>query len=190
MAIMQRMLRPFLERRGMEQTFVSDPAAWLIAMFGGGRSTSGALINESSAMELPAFFSGVSAVSETLGSLSLKVFQDLNGAGKAEAKTHPLYERLHLNPNPECTTMNWREMKQAHLLMQGNAYSEIVWTPTGAVEALWPIHPNRVRPVRKGEDLWYLVTAPANSVSSPAGKPLHPEKEYALHSTNMLHIRG
>jgi HK97 family phage portal protein len=159
-------------------------------MFGGRSTTTGTVVNETSAMASPAFFSGVAAVSETLGSLSLKVFRRRANGGKDEDRAHPLYERVHLNPNPEITTMMWREMKQAHLLMGGNAYSEIVRENGGSVTELWPIHPNRVTPERLPSGaLVYVVRVPGMGLSA-VGQPIQREREVVLRQDQMLHVRG
>jgi HK97 family phage portal protein len=167
------------ERRGLEQSFVDNPREWMVRMFGGGPTASGAVVTETSAMSAPAFFRSVVAPSETLASLPHLTYQRRTGGGKDRATEHPLYERLHLAPNPEMTAMLWGEMGQMLQYLWGDQYSEIVRNGRGAVNALWPIHSARVAPKRldSGEKV-YVVTLPGN------GEPR------VLRRDQMLHISG
>jgi HK97 family phage portal protein len=180
------------ERRGLEQTFISDPSAWFTQMFGGGTSSTGIDVTELTAMGVPAIYSAVAGVAETMGSLPLKVHRRLEGGGTEEATEHPLYDLLHLAPNNEITTMQWREMKQAHLMLNGRAYSEIVRDGMGKVTALWPIVPQRVRAIRDPSgQLLYRITVPYSSISGPTpGGPIRREQTVILPASQILHLRA
>jgi HK97 family phage portal protein len=93
-------------------------------------------------------WAAVKLVSETYGSVPLTLFKLREGKGKDPDLDHPLFEKLALRPNPEQTSMEWREMMESFTTTAGNGYSEITFTSGGDVEALWPIPPHRVRPVR------------------------------------------
>jgi HK97 family phage portal protein len=82
-------------------------------------------------------------------------------------------------PNSEQTSMTWRQTMQAHVLMYGNGYSEIVRDGSGRAFQLWPITPDRVTPYRRGSEssLEYRVI---NRDSS----------EDFIPSSDMLHIHG
>lgn len=180
------------ERRGLEQSSVSDPAAWLSLLFGGGPSMSGVDVTEMSALEDPAVLSGVGGVAETLGSLPLCVFKRTD-EGREEDDAHPLYPLLHLSPNEEITSMLWREMKQAHLLLNGRAYSEIVRDGAGRVTALWPMHPRRVRPRRDPQTkaLVYVIQTPGVTTSAPSpGGPIRDGQQITLNADQVLHLRA
>jgi HK97 family phage portal protein len=59
-----------------------------------------------------------------------------------------LYEVLHDRPNQWQTSFEWVEMMQAHQELRGNAFSLIQSGPRGAIDALIPLHPDRVQVFR------------------------------------------
>lgn len=155
------------EVRGLEKTFVDNPAQWLIQVLGGGRTAAGVDVTETNALSIPAFFRSVVAPSETLAALPHLTYRRLPAGGKKRGKEradqHPLYELLHLAPNPEMTSMQWGETGQLQQYLFGDWYSEIVRNGRGDMVALWPIHTARVRPERlaSGEKV-YVVTVPGS----------------------------
>lgn len=185
MAIVDRLL----ERRALEKTFVDNPAQWLVEMFGGRAAASGVNVTENVALGSGAFFACLRVLAETMGSLPLFVLRRLENGGKERAWDHALYEVLHLQPNPEQTAMEWREMMQAHLVLRRNAYAEIVRDGAGRVRALWPWHPDRVRVARAIEgpragELIYTVKLPPGQ-RTPDGRDT-----VSLPAERVLHVRG
>jgi HK97 family phage portal protein len=61
----------------------------------------------------------------------------------------------------------------AHLLLYGNAYSEIERNGRGDPVALWPLLPNQVRIVRIGDNKVYVVRVRGEEVSLPSDNVLH-----------------
>lgn len=119
-----------------------DPA--LIELFGGGnKSASGMSVTAERALGIPAFWSGVRLICETLASLPFVLIR-ASGKSTERAKSHPLYRVLHDEPNEWQTSMEWREMCQAHVLLRGVSYNAIVETKGGNIEQLVPLHPDRV----------------------------------------------
>jgi len=179
----------FRERRATEQTFVDNPAQWLVDMFGGRASASGTVVNETTALSSPAVFSSVAGVSETIGSLSRGVYRRLADGGKELDPEHPLYELLHLKPNPEQIAMAFVEMGQASLMLDGNCYAEIVRDGGNRITALWPIHWSRMRVERPGRVLTYVISVPGSSLSAPDQAIRRPQ-EIRLSADRILHIRA
>ena len=129
-------------------------------IFGGQPASSGAAVSPSSSTSLMAVWDGIRLLSETLGSLPLLLYRRLD-KGKARASDHWLYRVLHTQPNPEQTSMEWRQTMAVHQILWGNCYSEIQRDAGGRVRALWPLHPDRVRPMRmKTGELVYQVRPP------------------------------
>jgi len=177
-----------LERRGLEQTFVSNPADWLVAMYGGRANYSGVAVTPITAMQSAAVYACVRVSSDTMGSLPLKLERRLPDGGSEPDPNHPLYEILHDAANPEQTAMEYRGMGQGSLCLRGNAYSEIIRDNGGNVRALWPIHPDRVRVERRSNALVYVLSANATGFSIP-GRPIRSD-ERALPWERVLHVRG
>ena len=122
-----------------------DPA--LAAYFGWGMETeAGPAVTSDNALAVAAVYACVRCVAEGLSGLPLQVFRRRDDDGRDLARDHPLYAILHDRPNRWQTSFEWREMTTAHVLLRGNAYSEIVATGGAAVAELVPLHPDRVRP--------------------------------------------
>jgi HK97 family phage portal protein len=100
-------------------------------------------VNTTTAEGISAVYACVAAISETVGSLPLDVYRNTDN-GREKAKSHPLYRLLHDAPNNYQTALEFREQMQRHVLLRGNAYAEIVWSNTGRIEALKPMHPDSV----------------------------------------------
>lgn len=67
------------------------------------------------------------------------------------AMHHPLYFLLHDEPNPEMTSFVFRETLMTHLLLWGNAYSQIIRNARGEIIALYPLMPDRMTVNRDGD---------------------------------------
>ena len=87
-----------------------------------GRSSSGKVVNERTAMQTTAVYSCVRILSEAIASLPVHLYR-YAGRGKERVYDHPLYYLLHGEPNPEMTSFVFRETLMSHLLIWGNAYA-------------------------------------------------------------------
>lgn len=114
----------------------------------GHESAAGVVVSPEAARRANAVYCCVGIRAETIASLPLIVYKRLPDGDKERAPQHPLYRLLHDRPNAWQTSFEWREMMQAHLDLRGNAYSEIVPGPSGPIDQLVPLHPDRVTPVR------------------------------------------
>ena len=155
-------------------TGLSDPKLWLSDFFGG-PTKSGATVNTSTALGIPAFWRGVDLWSNTIGSLPLNVM-NRTASGKEIARGTTLFNLLHDRPNEVMTSFQWRKMSQSHLCLYGNAYSVIEFDSQINPTALLPFHPNDVTPVWSGGKVWYQIRAD--------------KQEFMVDSASMLHIKG
>jgi len=141
-----------------------------------GSTTSGKVVNERTAIQTSAVYACVRILAETIASLPLHTYKYTEN-GKEKATEHSLYNILHDEPNPEMTSFVFRETLMGHLLLWGNAYSQIIRDGRGKVIALYPLMPDRVTVERndKGE-IYYVYTKE--------------DKNYILRNEEMLHIPG
>ena len=109
-----------------------------------GGSTSGKRVNERTAMQMTAVYSCVRILSEAVAGLPLQFYRYTADGGKEKAVNHPLYFLLHDEPNPEMTSFVFRETLMTHLLLWGNAYSQIIRNARGEIIALYPLMPDRM----------------------------------------------
>ena len=78
-----------------------------------GRSSSGKVVNERTAMQATAVYSCVRILSEAIASLPVHLYR-YAGRGKERVYDHPLYYLLHDEPNPEMTSFVFRETLMKH----------------------------------------------------------------------------
>lgn len=114
-------------------------------------SSSGMVVTTESAMRMTAVYACVRIIAETVASLPLHLYQYDKDGKKVKAINESLYTLLHDEPNPEMTSFQFRETLMSHLLLSGNAYSQIIRNGLGEIIALYPLRPNRMT-VERGQD--------------------------------------
>lgn len=110
-------------------------------------------VNDKTAQSVSAVYACVSAISETIASLPLHLYE--RDDARTKAKEHSLYGVLHDIANPHQTALEFREWMMACVLLKGNAYARIERGWDGQVTALHPIHPDRVSILRTATGLIY-----------------------------------
>jgi HK97 family phage portal protein len=147
--------------RRIKNLGLNDPKAWNPSLWNlfGSQSISGEVVDEYTALTYSAFWNAITLISGTIGALPLHLMEQ-KGEKKRIANNLTVYEVLHSRANPYMTAMSFRECITAHVLTWGNGYAEIVRDGLGDVRELWPITPNRVRPVMDDAELFYRVSMP------------------------------
>lgn len=127
---------------------VRDPA--LAKFFGDGyRSTAGIVVNEENALTCSAVLNAVMQISNDVAKLPLNLRKRTQDGGSEDYVDSKLYNLLKLEPNPEMGSMEFRRTLTAHALTCHGGYAEIERDGLGRPVAIWPLTPDRVRPVRK-----------------------------------------
>lgn len=109
-----------------------------------GRSAAGKLVNERSAMQMSAVYACVRVLSEAIASMPLHFYRCNDTGGTEKATDHPLYRLLHDEPNPEMSAYSYRETSMIHLLLYGNAFSQVIRNRRGEITAIYPLMPDRM----------------------------------------------
>mgnify|MGYP004501563007 CR=1 FL=1 len=109
-----------------------------------GNTAAGKRVNARSAMQMTAVYSCVRILAEAVAGLPLQFYRYTENGGKEKAVNHPLYFLVHDEPNPEMTSFVFRETLMTHLLLWGNAYSQIIRNGKGEIMALYPLMPDRM----------------------------------------------
>jgi HK97 family phage portal protein len=153
---------------------LKDPR--LNELFGSSGTDSGIIrVTPETALTYSAVYAAVRCIAEAVSCLPLNLFERLPTGGKAPFRASPLHALLHDEPNPEMTSLQWREAAMAHLLLWGNSYSEIVRDLDGNVVEIWPIDPTIVTPTRtESGELYYDLNRGKSFITA----------------ANMLHIPG
>lgn len=90
---------------------------------------------ETQALKISTTFACVKVIAESIGMMPIKIYEENNGI-KALAKTHPLYDVLTYQPNPNDTPAEFKEKIMTDLLLHGNSYCKIVRFG-GKIKELW-----------------------------------------------------
>lgn len=83
-------------------------------------------------------------LSESIASLPLVLYKEGEDGTRIKAKNHPLYTLLNSNPNPEQTTMQWRENMITNLNLRGNHFTQIIRNGAGKIAQLWSLDTTRM----------------------------------------------
>jgi HK97 family phage portal protein len=147
-------------------------------MFISGGNQAGVYVDTDVALTYSTVWACVRVVSETVAQLPWKVYQK-TAKGKKEVSSdkNTIAWLLHVQPNPETTAFRFKRLMAAHVLTRGNAYAEIERDVQGRVLWLWPIHPDRVKPVRVDGALAYEVKNDGRQTA-------------VIPADDMLHFRG
>lgn len=165
--------------KGLAKRFnLKNPDDWFVNWVGGGSQTSsGANVNQLTAMQYTPFWASVRIISGTLAFLPFLVYERKED-GKVRKPTHPAFKLLHDRANDFIDALTLKETLQAHALTYGNGYAEIQRNGAGRPIALWPLLPNRVWR-RIGDD-----GKPFYELRMPDGTTT------LLDDLNVLHIKG
>lgn len=101
-------------------------------------------VNESVALTVSAVYQATRLISETLGSLSRRLYRRLEGRDKQDAPEHwatPLL--IKGRANGRHTAQEWFELMTACALLWGDGFSKYL-VSRGQITGLWPLHPSRV----------------------------------------------
>jgi len=172
---------PSFYASGSAFNFEAGPNGW--TSVGATRQTSaGVPINANTSLGITTYMACVNNISTDCAKTPMMIVKELDPRGRKEVKNHPLWQLATEQPNTEMTHITFWQLMYFWMLSWGNCYAEIQrFGMTGRPAALWPIHPSRVRLVRKHSgELIYEVT---NDLNSPAGSgSSHVAPEDMFHS--------
>jgi len=123
----------------------AQPTSWLSTAFGGTATASGQVVTVDSSLREPAVFACVRVISEDVASLPCKIYQKGSDGDREQISSHPVARLFQVAPNPEMSVFSYVETMQQHLLLYGNAYSEIERNGIGDPIALWILKPSLMR---------------------------------------------
>lgn len=112
------------------------------------RSYSEETITPELSLTVSAVLAAFTILSEDLSSLPLILYQR-RGRYKIRAYDSLYYRLMHDQPNPEHSSMVFRELMVGHLLGWGNFYGQPIVDRSGDVQEIWPLRPDRMTVERK-----------------------------------------
>lgn len=139
------------EKRSVSLT---NPPEWLLNAFGEATYSNEPVTVERS-LTVPAVLSALTILSQDIASLPLILYRRLP-RGKERATDHPLYTLLHDAPNPEMTSVTFREIQIGHILAWGDFFGQKIWDRRGVLREVWTLRPDRMEVSRVDGELRYL----------------------------------
>lgn len=114
-----------------------------VRVTGRSQSYSEELITPEIAITSSAVISIITIIAQDTASLPLLLYAR-KGRNKFRAYDNPYYRLMHDQPNPEMTSMVFRELIVSHLIAWGNFYAQMITDDAGVVTELWPLRPDRM----------------------------------------------
>jgi len=171
-------LTNIFRKKEKRDTGTRNPAQWLIDWVAGGSETSsGAKVNESTALKYTPFWAAVRIISGTVAMLPFKVYRRIEN-GKEEVDNHPIHKLLNDRPNNYIDSITFKEVLQNHVLTYGNGYAEIQRDGAGRPIALWPLLPDRTERKLDENNVPYYEVKPQTGGKIP------------IADYNVIHIKG
>ena len=165
-----------MARRLFEQrNALANPPQWLVDYINGGESSySGESVTVTGSLKVTAVMAGFTILCEDTASLPLVVYERKERS-KDRAVNHPYYFLMHDEPNPEMTSMVFRELIVGHLLGWGNFYAQKLWDRRGIVRELWALNPSRMEVFRdaSGEKRYLYTELNGNKRAFTSEEILH-----------------
>ena len=147
-----------LFERQKRDVSLTSPPQWLLDYLGTGETVSGESVTVTGSLSVPAVLGAFTILAEDTASLPLILYRRMK-RGKERASDNPYYALMHDRPNPEHTSMLFREFILGHMLGWGNFYAQIIYDGRGQAQELWPLSPARMEVFRdENGERKYLYT--------------------------------
>lgn len=142
-----------------------------------GRTRAGIYVDADRALTHDVVWACVRYLTQSVGKLPWRVMRPLGEGGERQPR-HPVDRLLHRRPNPEWSSFAFRETLLGWAVLRGNGYAEIERDALRRPVALWPLHPDRVDPMRNTAGrLFYRVDNEGAAQTD-------------IDATDMFHVRG
>ncbi|HTV69797.1 MAG TPA: phage portal protein [Rhizobiaceae bacterium] len=157
-----------------------SPDGWFVRAIGGGKTATGVAVTEYNALRLPVVYACINRISNPLAWFPLKMYRRRDDGSRTEVKggtgrgEHPFGSRLGTRPNDLMSSRTVRKTTQSHALLWGNGYQEIERNGRGQAVGLYPLLPDRTRPVRENGEHFFRTRIDG--------------REHRLAPENVIHI--
>lgn len=142
------------------------------------RTRAGVIIDENTSLTISAAWACLRYLSQTVAMLPWRVKLKTPKGHEVQEK-HPVDYLLNERPNPEWSSFQFRETLLGWAVRKGNGYAEIERSIDGRPIGLWPLHPDRVQPMRDRQtgELYYDVSG-------------NDQGTVRIETDDMFHLRG
>jgi len=145
---------------------LTDPAQWLVDLFGGGVTTSsGEQITAVNSLEIATVYACVNIKSNAIAKLPMQVFKT-TPTGRERDREHQAAKLLEVRPNPFTTPFTFKHTISVHQNLWGTAYVYMENDPrSGKVIALWLLPPDATQPYKDLETGLYTYITTLNNTT-------------------------
>lgn len=140
------------ERRAstdVSSSTLQDPNGWLMSVFNGSPTSSGARVNEGAALGIPSAYACISLLGNLVGALPARVVRR-TAAGHEDINDHPVTLLLMRAPNEQHTPFEFRRLVQARVGGSGMGFARIYRDAYFAPTSLVPLRTNDVQLMTPG----------------------------------------
>lgn len=133
--------------------------------------------NADTAMKIATVYRCIHILAGVPGNMPFELMRRVDEKRREPAVGHPARDLVATRPNHWQTPQEFKRMLTAHVALRGNGYALKV-SGVGGIQALWPIHPDRIRAVQGADmSLVYQYTSATGATTT-------------LPQKDVLHIRG
>jgi HK97 family phage portal protein len=118
---------------------------------GAGRTSSGVYIDADNMLQIATCWACTRFLSQTAAMLPWDLKRRTDRGYEVQTY-HPIHYLISSRPNPEWSSFQFRETLMHWALRYGNGYAEIERSEGGRPVAIWPLHPRRVRVMRRDDN--------------------------------------
>lgn len=118
------------------------------ALRSGGMTGSGVSVNAGNALRSSVAYGCIRIISGSVANLPLQIKRRVDDRTRQNATDTTIWRVLNRRPNNWMKPAQFKRMLQAHVLLRGNAYAYKSRDVRGDVQALLPLHPDRVETVQ------------------------------------------
>lgn len=137
------------------------------------KTTAGVTVTDAVARNYSLFRAAVNVQARAIAVLPLRVYQRLD-RGRQEDPSHFAYPLLRNSPNPQMTSIAWRERVFTDLLSSGNSFNRLTFGGRGRVSRIDPLPADRME-VKADSETGELIYK-LNPDGSDAGGIFRPEE--------------
>jgi HK97 family phage portal protein len=144
--------------------------------------------SETTALAVSAVYACVNLIAGAISALPMLVYSRAADGDMTLQPSHPYYWMLNEEFSARWpASAGWSWMVKSRMF-HGDAFAEIIRGPGGSIRGLRPLHPNRVRPVVRGEDDRIIYDVhPDPTVDQPAEGQ---NRLRVVDQDDMLHVPG
>ena len=157
---------------------LNDPKVW-DEVFGGSFGTdTGESMSASKSLRYAPVWQAVSLISGDVAKLPLNIYKrrpDIGEDAREVASDDPRQRLVKLMANEEVNAVKFWRRLMVHSLLWGNGYAKIERDAVGDPVGLYNLLPDRTRPERIGNDLYYVTEAGGTLWPMLPGDVLHVE---------------